>query len=214
MRRITAVIADRHPVVLYGLMSVLSAESDFDVVASCQDGVKCLDAIRELAPDIAVVDILMPGLSGLEILGYLNSELLPTRIVFMTAALEDPELIKVAAQGAHGVVLKEAAPEVLVDCIRQVAEGQKLLRLAPLNGGSHRNVVSQNLLTTLTDREHQIAQLVSEGLSNKEVGRRLNISDGTIKVHLHNIYQKLAISNRTALAVWASHLQRTITSRQ
>jgi DNA-binding NarL/FixJ family response regulator len=195
-------------------MSVLSAESDFDVVASCQDGVKCLDAIRELAPDIAVVDILMPGLSGLEILGYLNSELLPTRIVFMTAALEDPELIKVAAQGAHGVVLKEAAPEVLVDCIRQVAEGQKLLRLAPLNGGSHRNVVNQNLLTMLTDREHQIAQLVSEGLSNKEVGRRLNISDGTIKVHLHNIYQKLAISNRTALAVWASHLQRTITSRQ
>jgi two-component system, NarL family, nitrate/nitrite response regulator NarL len=206
MRRITAVIADRHPVVLYGLMSLLSAESDFDVVASCRDGVKCLDAIRELAPDIAVIDVLMPGLSGLKILGYVNSELLPTRVVFMTAALEDRELIKVAAKGAHGVVLKEAAPEVLVDCIRQVAGGQKLLSLATLNGGSQGNLVSQNLLNTLTDREHQIAQLVSEGLSNKEVGRRLNISDGTIKVHLHNIYQKLAISNRTALAVWASHL--------
>jgi two-component system nitrate/nitrite response regulator NarL len=214
MRRITAVIADRHPVVLYGLMSLLSAESDFEVVASCGDGVKCLDAIRELAPDIAVVDILMPRLSGLEILDFVNSGALPTRVIFMTGSVEDRELIKAAAKGAHGVVLKEAAPEVLVDCIRQVAAGQRVLPPTHPNGGSQRNVDGQNLLSTLTNRERQIAQLVSEGLSNKEVGRRLHISDGTIKVHLHNIYQKLAISNRTALAVWATHLQRAITSGQ
>jgi DNA-binding CsgD family transcriptional regulator len=124
----------------------------------------------------------------------------------MTSSVEDRELIKAAAKGAHGVVLKEAAPEVLVESIRQVAAGRRLLPLSHPNGGPQRNVDGQNLLSTLTDRECQIAQLVSEGLSNKEVGRRLNISDGTIKVHLHNIYQKVVISNRTALAVWATHL--------
>jgi len=206
MRCVKVVVADRHPVVVHGLMSVLGAESDFAVVASCYDGRKCLQAIRDLSPDIAVLDILMPGLAGLDILAATTSEHLPTRIVFLTASAEDRDLIIAAARGAYGVVLKEAAPNVLVHCLRQVAAGRRLLPVA-----STGSVVTENVLTALTERERQIMHLVSEGLSNKEAARQLNISDGTIKVHLHHIYQKLAISNRTALAALAfSHQESSV----
>jgi DNA-binding NarL/FixJ family response regulator len=198
MRCVKVVIADRHPVVVHGLMSLLGAENDFKVVASCYDGKKCLQAIRDLSPDIALLDILMPGLTGLDILAAATSEHLATRVVFLTASAEDRDLIIAVARGAYGVVLKEAAPGVLVHCLRQVAAGRRLLPLATTG-----NVVAENVLTVLTERERQIMHLVAEGLSNKEVGRQLNISDGTIKVHLHHIYQKLAISNRTALAALA-----------
>jgi two-component system nitrate/nitrite response regulator NarL len=207
MRCVTVVIADRHPVVVYGLTGLLGAEIDFKVVASCNDGKKCLQAIRDLSPDIGLLDIFMPGLSGLDILADVTSEHLSTRIVFLTASAEDRELIIAAARGAYGVILKEAAPEVLVQCLREVAGGRRLLPLASSESlrwqESPGTAITENVLTVLTDRERQIMHLVSEGLSNKEVGRQLNISDGTIKVHLHHIYQKLAISNRTALAALA-----------
>jgi len=116
MRCARVVIADRHPVVVHGLISLLGAQSDFKVVASCYDGKKCLQAIRDLSPDIALLDIFMPGLTGLDILAAATSEHLRTRIVFLTASAEDRDLIIAAARGAYGVVLKEAAPDVLVHC--------------------------------------------------------------------------------------------------
>jgi two-component system, NarL family, nitrate/nitrite response regulator NarL len=150
----------------------------------------------------------MPGLTGLDILAAATSEHLSTRVVFLTAAAEDRDLIIAAARGAYGVVLKEAPPDILLHCLRQVAAGRRLLPLTScesprLQEYSSGNTTPENVLTVLTERERQIMHLVSEGLSNKEVGRQLNISDGTIKVHLHHIYQKLAISNRTALAALA-----------
>jgi two-component system nitrate/nitrite response regulator NarL len=207
MRCISVVIADRYPVVLQGLTNMLGAGSGFKIVASCSDGPSCIQAIRSLVPDIAVIDISMPGLTGLEILAIANSESLSTRLVFFTASVEDRELVISAAAGAYGVILKDVAPEILVQSLRQVADGQRLLPLPTSNQTlprEQRNLaLRENVLTVLTDRERQIMRLVSEGLSNKEIGRRLNIVDGTIKVHLHNIYQKLEISNRTVLAALA-----------
>jgi two-component system nitrate/nitrite response regulator NarL len=207
MRRIGVVIADRHPVVLQGLMKVLVAEDGFEVVASCSDGTSCIAAIRNLVPDIAVVDISMPGLTGLEILSIANAERLSTRLIFFTASIEDHELAMSAATGAYGVIPKDVEIEILVQSLRQVADGQRLLPLPSTDQAVSREqrpiAVSENALTVLTDRERQIMRLVSEGLSNKEIGRRLNIADGTIKQHLHHIYQKLEISNRTVLAALA-----------
>jgi two-component system, NarL family, nitrate/nitrite response regulator NarL len=207
MRCASVVIADRHPVVLQGLTNVLTTESGFNVVASCRDGRDCIEAIRSLVPDIAILDISLPGLTGLEILTIANSESLPTRLVFFTASVEDRELVTSAAAGAYGVILKDVALEILVQSLRQVADGQRLLPLPPLDQPVPREqrdiAITENVLTVLTDRERQIMRLVSEGLSNKEIGRRLNIVDGTIKVHLHNIFQKLEISNRTVLAALA-----------
>src|SRR5258707_465544 len=206
MRCTSVVIADRHPVVLQGLMKVLRAEGGFEIVASCGDGTSCIDAIRNLGPEIAILDISLPGLTGLEILAIANSESLCTRLVFFTASVEDRELVMSATAGAYGIIPKDVEVEILVQSLRQVADGQRLLPVPSAQAVSReqRNIaVTDNALTVLTDRERQIMRLVSEGLSNKEIGRRLNIVDGTIKVHLHNIFQKLEISNRTVLAALA-----------
>jgi two-component system nitrate/nitrite response regulator NarL len=112
-----------------------------------------------------------------------------------------------AAAGAYGVIPKDVTPEILLQSLRQVADGQRLLPLPFSDQAVSRErgsvAIAENALTVLTDRERQIMALVSEGLSNKEIGRRLNIADGTIKVHLHHIFQKLEISNRTVLAALA-----------
>jgi two-component system nitrate/nitrite response regulator NarL len=216
MRCTSVVIADCHPVVLQGLTSLLATENDFKVVACCSDGINCIEAIRGLLPDIAILDISMPGLSGLEILDIVNSEGLSTRLVFFTASVEDRELVLSAAAGAYGVLLKDAALDTMVQSLRQVADGQRLLPLPASDQVVPREqtntAIAENVLTVLTERERQIMRLVSEGLSNKEIGRRLNIADGTTKVHLHHIYQKLEISNRTVLAALAiSHNDRADT---
>lgn len=207
MRRISVVIADRHPVVLQGLTSVIEAQSDFEVVACCSDGTSCIEALRSLAPDIAIIDIAMPGLNGLDIISIANFEGLSTRVILFAAFVVDRELVLSAAAGAYGVILKDVALETLVQSLRDVAGGQRLLPLPSVEqviSSEQRNIaITANVLTVLTVRERQIMSLVSEGLSNKEVGRRLNISDGTIKQHLHHIYQKLEISNRTVLAALA-----------
>ena len=205
MRCTSVVIADRYPVVLLGLSAVLAAHRDFNIVASCSDGTSCIEALRNLAPNIAILDVSMPGVTGLEILSIVNSENLSTRLVFLTASDEDSDLVMSAAADGYSVIPKDVAPEVLVQSLRQIAEGQRLLPLLSSEQAISRgqSAITGNALTTLTDRERQIMRLVSEGLSNKEIGRRLNIADGTIKVHLHNIFQKLEISNRTVLAALA-----------
>ena len=180
------VIADPYPVVRNGLATVLEAEPDFRIVAHCADSASCIKAIQELLPDIAIVDVPLP-----EILAVISSEGLPTRIVLFTA-LEERELRLFDAVGVHAVIRKDADPQSLLQTLRQVASGQKILQ--PPGGDA------EKAITALTDRERQILRLVSEGLSNKEMGRRLKITDGTIKVHLHHIFEKLNVYRRTALA--------------
>jgi two-component system nitrate/nitrite response regulator NarL len=199
---ITVVIADRHPVVLQGLSNVLGAHSDFKIVASCIDGPGCVEAIRNLAPDIAILDGSMLGVTGPEILSIVSAENPSTRFVFFTASEVERELVMSAAADGYSYISKDVAPEILVQSLRQVAGGGPL-PAADQAVGREQAVISENALAVLTDRERQIMRLVSEGLSNKEIGRRLKITDGTIKVHLHHIFQKLEISNRTVLAAIA-----------
>src|SRR5258706_6491176 len=125
MRCINVLIADRCPVVVQGLKKVLGAQHNFKLVACCSDGMSCIEAIRSLAPDIAILDISLPGLTGLEILSIANSESLSTRLVFFTASVEDLELV--ISAGAYGVILKDVALEILVQSLRQVPDGHKAL---------------------------------------------------------------------------------------
>jgi len=205
MRRITVVIADRHPVVLQGLSNVLGAHSDFNIVASCTDGPGCVEAVRNLAPDIAILDGSMSGVTGPEIPSIVNAENPSTRFVFFISSEVERELVMSTAADGYSVISKDVAPEILVQSLRQVARGRRLLALPTVDQAALReqSTITENALAVLTDRERQIMRLVSEGLSNKEIGRRLNITDGTIKVHLHHIFQKLEISNRTVLAAIA-----------
>jgi two-component system, NarL family, nitrate/nitrite response regulator NarL len=200
---VSIVVADCHPVFLHGLISILQSERSFYVVASCCDGMKCLATIRDLSPDIALVDCSMPILSGIKVLATSIAEGSRTRIVLLAAATEQVSTFA-AAIGAYGVVPRDVLPEVLIHDLRQVAAGRQLsIRASDAVRARTTIQTSENTLAMLTDRERQIAKLVSSGLSNKEVGRQLNLSAGTIKVHLHNIYQKLEINNRTTLTALA-----------
>ena len=207
MRRTRLVIADRYPVVLQGLTSLFAAHYDFKIVAACTDGRSCIEAMRNLAPHVAIVDVTLPDLTGLEILAIANAENLSTRLVFFTEAIEHGELVAATAAGTCSVIPKDAEPEMLVESLRQVANGWRLLPLLRseliLSREGRNDAIAENLVAMLTDREREIMRLVSEGLSNKAIARRLNISQGTIKVHLHHIYQKLEIDNRTVLAALA-----------
>jgi len=204
MRCIRVAIANRQPMILQGLISVLEAQRDFRVVATCTDGASCIEALRSLLPDIAILDTSMPNTGGLEILAIANSEL-PTRLVFFAAPIDDRDLQMSAATGGHAVIPGDVDPPTLVQILRQVVDDQKLFPLSPSEQVASRaqSAIAGKPVTALTARERQIMRLVSEGLSNKEIGRRLHLTDGTIKVHLHKIFQKLDVGNRTALAALA-----------
>jgi two-component system nitrate/nitrite response regulator NarL len=205
MGSITVVIADRYPVVLRGLSNLLGAHSDFRIVACCSDGPGCVEAIRNLAPDIAILDTSMPGVTGPEIVSTVNAGNPSTRFVFFTSSEVESELVMSVVTDGCSVISKEVEPGVLVQSLRQVAGGGRLPPQPTADQAVLREQgrITESALAALTDRERQIMRLVSEGLSNKAIGRRLNISNGTIKVHLHHIFQKLEISNRTVLAAIA-----------
>jgi DNA-binding NarL/FixJ family response regulator len=204
---ITIVVADDHPIVLHGLADVLRSNPDMNVVAACGDGATALEAIRKCSPNVAVIDVSMPGLSGLDVLASITADGLATKVVILTATATDGQLLRAIAGGARGVILKEEALTELVQCVRAVAEGRPWLPSALVNAAlereTGRRLASEHLTRSLTTRERQIILLIAEGLSNKAVGRRLDLSEGTVKIHLHNIYQKLHVSNRTTLAALA-----------
>jgi DNA-binding NarL/FixJ family response regulator len=206
-RSISIVVADDHPIVLKGLADLLRSNSDMKVVASCSDGASALEAIRKWSPNVAVLDVLMPGLNGLDVLASIKADGLATKVVILTAAASDAQLLRAIAEGVQGIVLKEEALTELVQCVRTVAEDRPWFPSALVNAALEREMgrraASQHLTQLLTTREREVILLVAEGLSNKQVGRRLELSEGTIKIHLHNIYQKLHVNNRTTLAALA-----------
>ena len=207
IRAVSIVVADDHPIVLGGLISLLKEDKSLRLVATCANGQAALDAIRTLKPDLALLDFNMPKLNGLQVLETLIAEKLPTRTCFLAASLTDKEIVAVANRGAFGIVLKESASDTLITALRAIAAGQKWLSGDVLNGASERLRKLQGEITRITDtlspREIEIMLRVAEGLSNKEVGRQLKISEGTVKMHLHSIYQKININNRTSLANFA-----------
>ncbi|MBR0704944.1 LuxR C-terminal-related transcriptional regulator [Bradyrhizobium liaoningense] len=204
-QRIRLVIADRQPIVLQGLKSVFAAQQDFDIVASFSDATSCLEAIRKLTPDVALVADTLPDLTVAKILAIAKAEKLSTRLVFFTEYDTDEDLAAAIAVGACSAISKYASPATMLRSLRLMTKSGVSLEqsdLAPtgkeLDGGK-----IEKMLELLTHRERQIVRLVSEGMSNKEIARQLDLSHGTVKVHLYNIFQKLEITNRTVLATIA-----------
>jgi len=122
---IRIVIADDHPVVLQGLANLIASDPNFTLLASCPDGEQCVRAIRHFGPDIAVVDMTMPIMNGLEVLAGVIAERLPTRVVFLAASFKNSEIVAAAQGGAFGVMLKDTDPETVLHCLREVAAGRK-----------------------------------------------------------------------------------------
>jgi DNA-binding NarL/FixJ family response regulator len=204
---ITLVLADDHPLILDGLENLLKAEQDFTVLARCSTGEETVAAVREHNPDILVLDIRMPGMDGFEVLRELKPAKLPTRVVLLTAALEEQALVEVIGLGVRGVVLKEMAPRLLVRCIRTVHAGEQWLEkrasARALDTLVRREAGLRRASTILTTRELAIVRAIANGRRNKEIAEQLKIAEGTVKVHLHNIYQKLGVDSRLALMLYA-----------
>ena len=200
-------VADDHPAVLHGVADVLTSNSDMSVVAVCNNGEAALKAIQQFAPTVAVLDNSMPGLSVLDMLASMSGESCPTKVVILTATASNEQLRTAVVRGSRGIVFKEAALDELVQCVRAVAAGghwfpPNLIDVA-LQRGARCESIAQRPEETLTCRERQIVELVAKGISNKEVARLFALSEGTVKIHLHNIYKKLGVNNRTALAAMA-----------
>jgi two-component system, NarL family, nitrate/nitrite response regulator NarL len=207
IRSLSLVLADDHPIVLGGLATLLGQDKSLRLVATCANGQDAIDAIRTLRPDLALLDLNMPRLNGLQVLQALIAEKLPTRVCFLAASLTDAQIVAATGAGAFGIILKESAPNTLITALQAIARGQKWLPGELVDGASERLRKLQAEVTTVTDalspREIEIMLRVAEGLSNKEVGSQLKISEGTVKMHLHSIYQKIDVSNRTSLANFA-----------
>jgi len=207
---VSIVIAADYPVVLCGLNTILRAENDFTVVASCCDVASCIEAIRDLSPNLALLDVSRPGQSGPQILAAIKSGNLYTRVVFLSASSEDSDGGQSIVRRACGVIPRDSAPNILLRFLRRISSG---LELSPISESSNKRGhapghSTEPPSTVLTERERQIMHLVSTGQSNKEIGRQLNLTEGTVKVHLHHMFQKLAVHNRTALAALATPSSR------
>ncbi len=206
---VNLVLCDDHPIVLAGLDGLFRLEQDFQVLARCINGEEALAAVRQHNPDILVLDLHIPGPGGdgLEILRVLRREKLPTKAVMLAAALEEDEIVEALRLGVRGVVLKELAPQLLVECIRKVSAGEqwidKQLSNLALEALLRRETAGRARSSILSPRETEIVRMVAGGLGNRELAERLGVSEGTIKIHLHNIYKKLKVHSRLELVLHA-----------
>ena len=201
------VLADDHPVVLDGLEQLFRAQKDFTVVARCQDGAETLRAVRQHRPDVLLLDIRMPALDGLQVIRNLQKDSLPTRIVLLTAELSEDDVLEAVRLGVKGVVLKEMSPQMLIECVRKVADGEQWIERRSLTRALDKMLCREagfrEVSLVLTSREIEIVRLATRGLRNQAIAEQLHISEGTVKVHLHNIYEKLSIDGRVGLTLYA-----------
>ena len=212
---IRILIADDHPIFRDGLRKLLTLEEDFRVVGEARDGKECLEMLEELQPDILLLDLKMPGLDGLTALQKLQNSRTKTKVIVLTASEDKNQFVQAMKFGTCGIVLKQTATDLLIKSIRKVNAGEIWLDShttaavmrqfsspldgAPVGGGRDRD------RSPLSQREREIVVLVAQGFKNKEMAEKMFISEQTVKNHLHNIFDKLGVSDRLELALYAIH---------
>jgi len=198
------VLIDDHPMVLKGIEQLLQLNADFAVVATCGTAAEGLQAVEALRPDVLLLDLKLPGEDGLSVLRKLDPAK-PPAVVVLTASQDEEDLIAAARLGARGIILKAMAPRVLEDCIRTVHAGGLALSVDGVDLSSRlaqRQDVEDELQRVLTPRELEIVRLVAARLDNQEMATRLSISVGTVKIHLHHVFEKLRLRGRQDLLVY------------
>jgi len=204
---IRLVLADDHPLILDALEGLFGLEEDIEVVARCTDGVQAFEAVERLEPDVLILDLRMPISDGLQVLRALHELGSRTWVVLLTGSVEDRDLVECLRLGVRGVVLKEMAPRMLVQCVRKVVAGDVWVENRSITRAVDlmllREAGARDSAEHLTPREIEVVQMVAEGLRNKEIARRLTVTEGTVKVHLHHIYSKLGVDGRLELLKYA-----------
>lgn len=201
------ILADDHPIVLHGLESLLRAQSDLQVVACCATGDESIIAVRRHRPDLLILDLHMPRKSGLEVLRDLQRQALATKVVLMADRLEDDEVLEAYRLGVRGMLLKELALKMVVQCVRKVLSGEIWIEKRAISHALQvllqREDGQRAAADLLTPRQMQMVRLAALGLCTEEISTRLAISEGTVKTHLHRVYRKLRVHNRVGLTLYA-----------
>ncbi len=199
-RPIRVLLADDHAAVRQGVRQFLEADAAIAVVAEASDGAEAMRLVREHQPEVAVLDIQMPGLTGIEVTRAIRAERLPVGILILTAFDDDPYVRAVLQAGANGYVLKTADAAELADAVRAVHEGKSVLDPAvarKLLAQFARPEAGELAPEALTEREMDVLRLAAKGYTNKAIGAQLSISDRTVQGHLAKIYDKLHATSRT-----------------
>jgi DNA-binding NarL/FixJ family response regulator len=205
--KVGLVLADGHPIVLQGMRHLFQAEADLDVLVCCTNDEETLEAVVRCEPIVLVLDLRLPRNGGLAVLRAVAQERIATRVVLLTASINESEMAEAIRLGVKGVVLKEMTPRLLVQCVRQVGRGATWFENGSVGAVVERMLRHETgmreLGRRLTPRELQVLRCVAGGLRNKEITARLDITEGTVKIHLHNIYEKLGMRDRLQLALRA-----------
>jgi len=211
---IRIVIADDHPIFRDGLRKLLSLEDDFEVVGEARDGNEVIDVVRQSEPDVLLLDLRMPSMDGLAVLQTLKGAGCRAKVIILTASEDKNEFVQAMKLGCSGIVLKQTATELLYKSIRKVHAGEIWLD-SHTTAAVMRQFASPGRISNadrkgrerspLSQREREIVALVAQGFKNKEIAEKIFISEQTVKNHLHNIFDKLGVSDRLELALYAIH---------
>ena len=203
---IQLLIADDHPIVRKGLRALMEDQPDIQVIAEAADGQEAVERARQFKPDVILLDLMMPGKDGLYAIGEIKREQPDARILVLTSYFEDDQVFPAIKAGALGYLLKDSAPQELLQAIRDIARGQSALHpsialkvIRELNHPSSLPPTSD----PLTERELEVLTLLGQGMSNAEIAARLTISERTVGTHISNILGKLHLASRTQAALYA-----------
>ena len=203
-------IADDHPIFRDGLKRLLESEHGFRVVGEACDGIEAVELVRKLNPEILLLDLAMPRRAGIEALRDLSTNTVPVRVILLTAAAEKEQIVEALQLGARGVVLKDSATQILLKSIRAVMEGEYWVGresvsnlVQYLRGLIGSGTPSRRSRYGLTPRELEIISAVVAGYANREIAEHFKISEDTVKHHLSNIFDKVGVSTRLELALFA-----------
>ncbi|MEU9634124.1 response regulator [Streptomyces tendae] len=221
---IRVLIADDEPMIRAGVRAVLATDPDIDVVAEAADGHEAVELVRRHRPAVAVLDIRMPGVNGIDAAAEIRATVPETSVIMLTTFGEDDYILEALGGGAAGFLIKSGEPEELVAGVRAVAEGVAYLspkvaarvvaHLAATGAGAlaGRRSAARRRVAELTAREGEVLALLGGGLSNGQIARRLHVVEGTVKAHVSSILARLGVDNRAAAAVVA-HEAGIITPR-
>lgn len=202
----TVLLVDDHPLLRKGLAQLIDLEDDLEVIAEASSGQEGLELAQQHEPDLILLDLNMQGMDGLETLKAMREAQVTSRIIMLTVSDNDEDVICAITYGADGYLLKDMDPEDILEKIKEATLGKMVIseKLTQVLAGAIRKGDNgrANLLAKLTSREHEILKQIAKGLSNKLIARELDISDGTVKVHVKHILKKLGLKSRVEAAIW------------
>ena len=198
-RVIRVLCVDDHPIMREGIAAIVDGQDDVVSVGEAADGKSAIEQYRTLRPDVVVMDLRMPGLGGVEATTQIRREFPTARIIILTTYEGDEDIHRALAAGAQGYLLKHAVSKELLDSIREVYSGRR--HITPAMAA---RLAEHTPRVGLTSRELEVVHLIATGLRNKEIGAKLDITEGTVKIHIKNIFGKLEVIDRTQAVVSAS----------